>query len=36
MGKAPKFANVWDAVEDTPLAAAGMPARSELMMALQA
>jgi len=36
MSKAPKFASVWDAVEDTPLAAAGMRARSELMMALQA
>lgn len=31
-----KFRSVWDAVEDTPLAAAGMRARSELMMALQA
>jgi predicted XRE-type DNA-binding protein len=36
MSKAQKFASVWDAVEDTPLAAAGMRARSELMMALQA
>jgi predicted XRE-type DNA-binding protein len=35
MGKPRKFASVWDAVEDTPLAAAVMRARSELMMALQ-
>lgn len=35
MSKARKFASVWDAVEDTSLAAAGMRARSELMMALQ-
>jgi predicted XRE-type DNA-binding protein len=36
MSKAKIFASVWDAVEDTPLAAAGMRARSELMMALEA
>ena len=35
MSKGLKFASVWDAVEDTPLAATGMRARSELMMALQ-
>ena len=29
------FATVWDAIEDTPEAAANMRARSELMMALE-
>lgn len=29
-----RFASVWDAIEDTPQAAASMRARSELMMAL--
>ena len=29
-----KFASVWDAIEDTPQAAASMKARSALMMAL--
>ena len=31
-----RFSSVWDAIEDTPLQAAGMRARSELLMALQA
>jgi predicted XRE-type DNA-binding protein len=31
-----RFASVWDAIEDTPQQAAGMRARSELMMAMQA
>jgi predicted XRE-type DNA-binding protein len=30
-----KFSSVWDAIESTPQQAAGMRARSELMMALQ-
>jgi predicted XRE-type DNA-binding protein len=30
-----RFANVWDAIENTPQQAASMRARSELMMALQ-
>jgi predicted XRE-type DNA-binding protein len=29
------FASVWDAIEDTPVEAANMKARSELMIALQ-
>lgn len=32
--KASRFANVWDAIEDTPSEAAHMKARSELMMAI--
>lgn len=36
MSTTPKFASVWDAIEDTPQQAAGMRARSELMMAIQA
>ena len=32
--KASRFANVWDAIEDTPGEAAHMKARSELMMAI--
>lgn len=36
MSKGQRFASVWDAIEDTPQAAAGMRARSDLMMALQA
>ena len=35
MTKQTRFASVWDAIEDTPQQAAGMRARSELMMALQ-
>jgi predicted XRE-type DNA-binding protein len=31
-----RFASVWDAIEDTPAAAANMKLRSVLMMALQA
>ncbi len=31
-----RFSSVWDAIEDTPQLAAGMRARSELLMALQA
>ena len=30
-----RFSSVWDAIEDTPQQAAGMRARSELLMALQ-
>ena len=30
-----RFANVWDAIEDTPQQAASMRARSELMMELE-
>lgn len=36
MSKGQRFASVWDAIEDTPQQAAGMRARSELMMAMQA
>jgi predicted XRE-type DNA-binding protein len=36
MTKGQRFASVWDAIEDTPQQAAGMRARSELLMALQA
>ncbi len=32
--KALRYANVWDAIEDTPGEAAHMKARSELMMAI--
>lgn len=32
--KVSRFANVWDAIEDTPGEAAHMKARSELMMAI--
>ena len=32
--KSKRFANVWDAIEDTPQAAASMKARSTLMMEL--
>jgi predicted XRE-type DNA-binding protein len=32
--KSKKFASVWDAIEDTPQAAASMKARSTLMMEL--
>lgn len=35
MSKEQRFASVWDAIEDTPQQAAGMRARSELMMAMQ-
>ena len=35
MKKQTRFASVWDAIEDTPQQAAGMRARSELMIALQ-
>ena len=31
-----RFSSVWDAIEDTPQQAAGMRARSKLLMALQA
>ena len=36
MSKGQRFSSVWDAIEDTPQQAAGMRARSELLMALQA
>ena len=36
MKKKTRFASVWDAIEDTPQQAAGMRARSDLLMALQA
>lgn len=32
--KLPRYASVWDAIEDTPGEAAHMKARSELMMAI--
>ena len=32
--KPPRYASVWDAIEDTPGEAAHMKARSELMMAI--
>ena len=35
MKKEARFANVWDAIEDTPQQAASMRARSALMMALE-
>jgi predicted XRE-type DNA-binding protein len=35
MTKARTFANVWDAIEDTPEAAAEMTARSDIMMAIE-
>jgi len=35
MSKEQRFANVWDAIEDTPQRAASMRARSALMMALE-
>lgn len=35
MSKEQRFANVWDAIEDTPRQAASMRARSELMIGLQ-
>ena len=35
MSKEQRFACAWDAIEDTPQQAAGMRARSELMMAMQ-
>lgn len=35
MSKEQRFGSVWDAIEDTPQQAAGMRARSDLMMALQ-
>ncbi len=36
MSAGKRFSRVWDAIEDTPQQAAGMRARSELLMALQA
>ena len=35
MSKEQRFANVWDAIEDTPQQAASMRARSTLMMELE-
>ena len=35
MSKEHRFASVWDAIEDTPLQAASMRARSALMMELE-
>lgn len=35
MSAGKRFSSVWDAIEDTPQQAAGMRARSELLMALQ-
>lgn len=35
MTKVRTFSNVWDAIEDTPEAAAEMTARSDIMMAIE-
>jgi predicted XRE-type DNA-binding protein len=32
----PSFESVWDAIEDTPVEAANMKARSQIMIAIQA